>query len=152
MASNLMNDFNDEAKSTLGLMNDFNDEAKTSLEVKTSLEADDMGKTVEVLLFRVGALESAMTEVIEELNSEKGQKGGMQRDMVTQMEFDQMVVDGISSARQDFGVSKLFIRKCLKENYGMEDNRYVRRRLNACLKRKIESNVLKVDGALYSLV
>ena len=134
------------------LMNDFIDEAKTSLEVKTSLEADDMEKTVELLLFRVGALESAMTEVIEELNSEKGQKGGNQRELVTQTEFDQMVVDGISSARQDFGVSKLFIRKCLKENYGMEDNRYVRRRLNACLKRKIESNVLKVDGALYSLV
>ena len=98
---------------------------------------------------RVEALEKLMEQVVERINGQNRPT----REVVTQADFEAYVDEAVSLRDdEDLGVSKIFLRQFLKSNHQIEDTRYMRRRLNAVLKRKVEMNEYNLQGALYSKV
>ena len=91
---------------------------------------------LEMLEGRMMDAETRLVEIVQQLNATPS--GGSKRDIVTQTDFEDMVHDCISKGHS-LGCSKIFIRRFLCEHHGQSDNRYVRRRLNAVLKNKVDS-------------
>ena len=98
---------------------------------------------------RLEEVEKRLAEVVIRMNSE-GAAGG--RDAVPQQRFEEYVTQAVTAGVASFGVSKIFIRKFLNSVHGLDDTRYLRRRLNAVLKQKVDSKQFVVKGDLYTMV
>ena len=127
-------------------------------EVAMALGGADMGGNVDLTLLcsRVEELETRMSavlermgEIVEQLNGEIADSP--QRQTISQQDYDSYVVGALKMANPMFGGSKHYIRKFLTSAHGIEDSKYNRRRLNACLKRKIESKTIIAEGELFRL-
>ena len=130
----------------------------TECETAMASGGDDMGGTVDLTLLRlrVEELEARMSavlermgEIVEQLNGEIADSP--QRQTISQQDYDSYVVGALKMANPMFGGSKHYIRKFLKSAHGIEDSKYNRRRLNACLKRKTESKAIIAEGELFRL-
>ena len=122
-------------KVTMDTLNDQVARMKSKFEAFTDLE------------HRIGAIERSLTDVIERLNDSRTEG----RETLSQQRFETFVREALTLGMSHLGVSKLFIRRVLQDSHGLEDTRYLRRRLNALLKQKVEEKEFVVTGELYKL-
>ena len=75
------------------------------------------------------------------------------RDCITQNMFNDMVDEAVrAGTRSNLGCSKIFLRQFLKSEKKMVDGTYLRRRLNALLKKRVQEGVYFFENDLYSFV
>ena len=74
-------------------------------------------------------------------------KDGMKRPTVLSTDLEKHIDDALE--QQPLGVSKPWMRRCLEQAHGITDRKYMRRRLNALLKKKLEKGLITFDRGLY---
>ena len=74
-------------------------------------------------------------------------KDGMKRPTVSSADLEKHIDDALE--QQPFGVSKPWMRRCLEQAHGITDRKYMRRRLNALLKKKLDKGLITFDKGLY---
>lgn len=92
------------------------------------------------LLKRVEALERVVARLDEKADVSK-------RPIVSKDNLERMVDATVKA--QEHGSSKEWIRNCLEKSYGIEDRKYMRRRINEILKKKIDDGEFKLEKGLY---
>ena len=75
-------------------------------------------------------------------NKQKNSKAVKQRDL------EQFIREAVIKGCGDFGVSKPYIRKYIKEKCNIEDTRHIRKRLNKILKDNICKQLIKLDDTI----
>lgn len=74
-------------------------------------------------------------------------KDGCKRTTVSSNDLEKHIESALEE--QPSGVSKPWMRRCLEQSHGITDRKYMRRRLNALLKKKIEQGLITFDRGLY---
>ena len=92
------------------------------------------------LLKRVEALERRLDRLDEKADVSK-------RPIISKDNLERMVDATVKA--QEHGSSKDWIRNCLEKSYGIEDRKYMRRRINKILKKKIDDGDFKLEKGLY---
>ena len=94
------------------------------------------------LLKRVESLERIIARLDEKQDVSK-------RPIISKDNLERMVEETVKA--QEHGSSKEWIRNCLEKSYGIEDRKYMRRRINEILKKKIDDGDFKLEKGLYSM-
>ena len=55
------------------------------------------------------------------------------------------MIQAVVKGAGEYGVSKAYIRKYMKDKFNITDTRHIRRRLNKILKKKVETEVMQLD-------
>ena len=55
------------------------------------------------------------------------------------------MIQAVVKGAGEYGVSKAYIRKYMKDKFNITDTRHIRRRLNKILKKKVETQVMQLD-------
>ena len=55
------------------------------------------------------------------------------------------MIQAVVKGAGEYGVSKAYIRKYMKDKFNITDTRHIRRRLNKILKKKVETEVVRLD-------
>ena len=55
------------------------------------------------------------------------------------------MIQAVVKGAGEYGVSKAYIRKYMKDKFNITDTRHIRRRLNKILKKKVETEVMLLD-------
>ena len=55
------------------------------------------------------------------------------------------MIQAVVKGAGEYGVSKAYIRKYMKDKFNIADTRHIRRRLNKILKKKVETEVMLLD-------
>ena len=95
---------------------------------------------------RVYNLEMKVSSMVNHLNDVGLEK---KRDVVVSAEFERMVDEALAGGHY-LGCSKMFIMRFLAEHYKQNESRYVQRKLNVLLKKKVENGEYKLRKNLYS--
>ena len=66
-------------------------------------------------------------------------------DAVRQSDLEKFVIQAVVKGAGEYGVSKAYIRKYMKDKFNIADTRHIRRRLNKILKKKVETEVMLLD-------
>ena len=66
-------------------------------------------------------------------------------DAVRQSDLEKFVIQAVVKGAGEYGVSKAYIRKYMKDKFNITDTRHIRRRLNKILKKKVETEVMQLD-------
>ena len=64
---------------------------------------------------------------------------------VRQTDLEKFVVEAVVKGAGEYGVSKPYIRKYMKEKCDISDRRHIRRRLNKILKQKVVEQAMQLD-------
>ena len=123
-----------------------NDRVDASTNTHTTASVDDR-RQMGLVLMRIRQLEERMVDVVTRVN--ELDTAAPSREVVTQKNFE-LSIDRAMAAGGTLGVSKVFIRQYLKANCEIDaESRYMRRRLNAVLKRKTDKDEYCCNGGLF---
>ena len=79
--------------------------------------------------------------------------GTKRREIVSSEELETYIDEAVKLGQSNmFGCSKLFIHRYLEEKHGIKDRRYMKKRINDCLKDKFKIGAYKMKGNFITIV
>ena len=111
---------------------------------KTAKNSTNLVARVERLELRVAIFEKKFSEFKDGYVRKKKNKE-RRADAVRQSDLEKFVIQAVVKGAGEYGVSKAYIRKYMKDKFNIADTRHIRRRLNKILKKKVETEVMQLD-------
>ena len=105
---------------------------------------------VESLKGDVEQIKSRMRDLINNQNSFVEHRAANEKSMVSMAAFEKMIDEAIESGTK-LGVSRRYITRFLVTEHGIEDNRYLQKKLGIALKKKLLLNEYLLSDSLYKM-
>ena len=106
--------------------------------------SSDLAARVEQLELRMAISENKISELMIGYVWKKNNKE-RRANAVRQIDLEKFVVEAVVHGAGEYGVSKPYIRKYMKEKCNISDTCHIRRRLNKILKKKVGEQAMQLD-------
>ena len=124
------------------------DIAETSSVLNASFTIDQNPRNlvarIEHLELRLAIYERKV-EALANVSARKKRNREKQESAISRSDLERYVIEAVKHGAGEYGVSKPYIRKYMKEKCSVGDTRQIRRRLNKVLKEKVMKRAMELD-------
>ena len=104
----------------------------------------DLAARVEQLEMRLAIYEHKVEGLVNiSIRKQKNRK--KQENKIEKRDLERHIIEAVTHGAGEYGVSKPYIRKYMKEKCSVGDTRQIRRRLNKILKEKVVQRAMELD-------
>ena len=148
----LATEVSDEKKAAVFDTSDAEDAQSDIAETSSVLNASftvnqnprDLEARIEHLELRLSIYERKVEELAN-VSARKKKNKEKQESAIAKSDLERYVIEAVKHGAGEYGVSKPYIRKYMKEKCFVDDTRQIRRRLNKVLKEKVMKRAMELD-------